>query len=104
MLIFQSIIKAIRKLKQDMRMKNTDQIRIDATIRDSELLGLQMQWPDFEGDISRMTHTRFHCPWWESERPERSEDQFAGRIETDFGTITAWTDEQSLQAMLGRFA
>ena len=45
--VFQSVVMAIRKIKSSMRVKNTDQIRIDAVLPEDELMLASGQcWSD----------------------------------------------------------
>lgn len=102
--VFQSVVMAIRKIKSSMRVKNTDQIRIDAVLPEDELISMHLSG-NFEDDIRRLTRvTTFHCPPWEDERPERTEDQYLGTVELPCGGhVAGWTSEAGLRTMLERF-
>ena len=82
----------------------TDQIRIDAVLPEDELISMHLSGY-FEDDIRRLTRvTTFHCPPWEDERPERTEDQYLGTVELPCGGhVAGWTSEAGLRAMLERF-
>ena len=101
----QEIIIAIRKLKQDMHAKNSDQVRIDCWLPDRSLISIHMANPRFEAVIQRLGRiTAVHSPAWEDERPERIEECFIGSAElASGGKITGWTTPAYLDLMLGRF-
>ena len=102
---FQDIIRSIRKLKSEMRMKNSDAVRVDAIVPEDVWIWLRLTWPSFESDVKHMGKiSEFHCEPFADDLPETEHTLFAGKMDlANSGHITAWTTEESLALMLDRF-
>jgi hypothetical protein len=109
---FQGIVRSIRRLKAEMRVKNTDHLRIDVAMPIVQLSWLWLRWPSWINDAQALARvSEIHCPWWEEDRPARSEECFIGRIDIPFKptitrpeefSVTGWTTDEGLAAMLSR--
>lgn len=103
--VMMDVVRSIRKIKAAMRASNKDRIRVDVFFCIYSLAYLEIAKADYAHMIQHLSKVSLvECPIREDLRSEREETIFIGEssVEGKF-TLTAWTDDIGLDAMLSRF-